>query len=58
MEAARGQKHPCEAKKKHEGVDLLKKVFNKSCLATSKTPNHFRRQHFLGGEGSKIGQIC
>ena len=35
MEALRGQKHPLEAKK---GVDLLKKVFSKSFLTTSKTP--------------------
>ena len=27
MEAVRGQKHPWEAKKRHETVDLSKKVF-------------------------------
>jgi hypothetical protein len=31
MEAVRGQK-------RHEGVDLLEKVFNKSCSTTSKPP--------------------
>ena len=29
---------PAKPKKKHKGVELLKKDFNKSCLATSKTP--------------------
>ena len=29
LEAVRGQKHPLVAKKWHEGVDLLKKVFAK-----------------------------
>jgi hypothetical protein len=38
MKAVIGQKHPLEAKKRHEGVDLLKKVFNKSFSATPKTP--------------------
>jgi hypothetical protein len=38
MEAVRGQKHPSEAKKRHERVDLSKKVFNKSFSTTSKTP--------------------
>ena len=37
MEAARGQK-PLRCRKWHEGVNLLKKVFNESCSATSKTP--------------------
>ena len=34
MKAVRGQKH----QKSYEGVDLLKKVFDKSFSATSKTP--------------------
>ena len=38
MKAARGQKYPSEALKWQEGVDLLKKAFNKSFLTTSKTP--------------------
>ena len=33
--AVRGQKHPSEAKKGHEGIDLVKKVFNKSSSTTS-----------------------
>jgi hypothetical protein len=36
MEAVRGQK-PSKKAKKHEGVDFLKKVFNKSVSTTSKT---------------------
>ena len=39
MEAVRDQKHPSVAKNiNHEGVDLLKNVFNESFSATSKTP--------------------
>ena len=38
MKAVRGQKHPSEGQKRHEGVDLLKKVFNKSCSTASKKP--------------------
>ena len=36
MEAARGQKTPLRGQKWHEGVNLLNKVFNESCSATSK----------------------
>ena len=49
MKAARGQKKPSEAKKKHEEVDLLKKVFNKSLSMTSKTPS--RVQSDLSRDG-------
>ena len=31
-------KTPLPGLKWHEGVDILKKVYNKSCSATSKTP--------------------
>ena len=34
MKTARVQKLPLEAKKKHEGVDLLKKKNTKSCSTT------------------------
>jgi hypothetical protein len=37
MEAVGGQKHPSGGQKWHEGVDLLKKAFNKSFSTTSKT---------------------
>ena len=36
IEAVRGQKLTSEGKKKHEGVDFLKKVFDKSFSTTSK----------------------
>ena len=49
MKAARGQKKTSEAKKKHEEVDLLKKVFNKSLSMTSKTPS--RVQSDLSRDG-------
>jgi hypothetical protein len=38
MKAVRGQKHPLGGQKWHEGVDLLKKVFNKSFSKTTKNP--------------------
>ena len=31
-------KTPLGGQKSHEGVDLMKKMFNKSCSTTSKTP--------------------
>jgi hypothetical protein len=38
MKAVRGKKTPLGGQKWHEGVDLLKKVYNESFLTTSKTP--------------------
>ena len=38
MEAVRGQKHPSEAKNIMKELNLLKRVFNESISAPSKTP--------------------
>ena len=38
MEAVRGQKHPSEAKNIMKELNLLKRVFNESFSAPSKTP--------------------
>ena len=53
MEAVRGQKHLIlRGQKYHEGVDLLKKVYNKSFSATSKNPQrvHSHSRHDLRQE--------